>query len=82
MTHVLLSSVLVRITNIFRVRLNHAAQLCVESVRANGIFRFPMVNGIVHDYCVTLQQLQVTPPVHLPHMQYKGTARPLCISYT
>jgi hypothetical protein len=82
MTHVLLSSVLVRITNIFRVRLNHAAQLCVESVRASGICRFPMVNGIVHDYCVPLQQLQVTPTIQLPHMQYKGTGSPLCISYT
>lgn len=66
MTHVLLSSVLIRITSIFRIRLNHAAQLCVESVRASGICRFPMANGIVHD-CVPLQQLQVTPTIQLPH---------------
>jgi len=81
MTHVLLSSVLVRIANIFKVRLNHAAQLCVESVGASGIC-LPMANGIVHDYCVPQQQLQVTPPVQLPHMHYKGTGRPLCVSYT
>ena len=82
MTHVLLSSVPVRITNIFRVRLNHAAQLYVESLRASGICRFPMANGVVHDYCVPLQQLQVTPTIQSPHTQYKWKGRPLCISYT